>query len=979
MSRKTRKLIWSAPLVAVLAVAGALAIFMSAEPGGVFADPLPAAPTNLMVMPASGDAGRTTLVLTWDAVDGASGYRIDKSDDGFIWETVVGKDSPHGTTSYMDDSLTADDTRWYRVFAVNNHDVGPVSAPNSGTTKIKGMPGPVRNFTATAGGRDQINLTWDPPMDNGGEKITGYEIQYFNTVPADPNWFGLRTDGTAEGSGAATDYLVVVEADRMKNGGYEDKDSTELSLDPGDSRMYRIRALNADTAGTLTDDDRSEDWMIVSGMTQAAGNPGAPTGLTAVNTGATDGEVSLYWFAPENDGGWDISHYVIQVRRHVSGADWKDLPDLPDAGVDAAAGFDTGNIGAEESYNFRIADAGASMTQATLASVPTTYDHDSDSTTPEIEVSWQFRVLSETTDDGDDDAAGGDDVVRRSVGSSEVAAIRAVARPAATDDTLAAPAVSATPDSNATPATVAQKQQINLTINIADTATNVTTQNAYRIDVSEDAGATWKLLVRDTRFTGFGDHREYEHVNLPYDETMHYRVFTVGSDWRRNVGPASALIEGMTAASTAPDKVTGVMASSPDLMTIEASWSAPEETGGQPIVKYQYQYVQDDGDGQPDAGDWAQTDRDAPSVVATTDHAEMMETIELAAAGALEKDAMYHIRVRAVNKAAGSRVDNGTAPNNTEGPWSDAASFNTGEATPPDMVEGLVSQVAMDTNGNVAGVLLLWNEPSDGADVANYVIERKIDDGEWMSPTDDAKTSSVSRTSYTDPRHHVMGEMLMYRVASENAAGMSDWEMVDYPRDPAADHTHNIDPMAMGTIAPVSVMAGMSDAMDMDMYFSDADGDMLTYMAMSDMEMIATASVDGSMLTIAGMMEGTATITVTASDGMGGTDAMQTIMVTVTPAMLTAPTDVTATVDCSVDPGCPLVVTWTPGAGADRHIVALFASDWSLAGAAEGDASGMHTFADVASGTYTAVVIAVDDEDGKVVDFDFDLDVVIVN
>ena len=36
MSRKTRKLIWSAPLVAVLAVAGALAMFAALGPGSVF-------------------------------------------------------------------------------------------------------------------------------------------------------------------------------------------------------------------------------------------------------------------------------------------------------------------------------------------------------------------------------------------------------------------------------------------------------------------------------------------------------------------------------------------------------------------------------------------------------------------------------------------------------------------------------------------------------------------------------------------------------------------------------------------------------------------------------------------------------------------------------------------------------------------------------------------------------------------------------
>ena len=47
MSRKTRKLIWSAPLVAVLAVAGVLALFVALEPGSVFANPLPAAPSEL--------------------------------------------------------------------------------------------------------------------------------------------------------------------------------------------------------------------------------------------------------------------------------------------------------------------------------------------------------------------------------------------------------------------------------------------------------------------------------------------------------------------------------------------------------------------------------------------------------------------------------------------------------------------------------------------------------------------------------------------------------------------------------------------------------------------------------------------------------------------------------------------------------------------------------------------------------------------
>ena len=65
------------------------------------------------------------------------------------------------------------------------------------------------------------------------------------------------------------------------------------------------------------------------------------------------------------------------------------------------------------------------------------------------------------------------------------------------------------------------------------------------------------------------------------------------------------------------------------------------------------------------------------------------------------------------------------------------------------------------------------------------------------------------------------------------------------------------------------------------MYFTDADMDTLTWSAMSDMEMYATATVDTmGMVTITGVAAGTATITVKAMDPHGEY-AMQTITVTV--------------------------------------------------------------------------------------------------
>ena len=198
MSRKTRKLIWSAPLVAVLAVAGALAMFAALGPGSVFANPLPDAPSNLEVEAAAGDAGRKALVLTWNAPAGGnvSGYRIDRSMRGFVWETLVSADDPHTATRYTDDTLDSEELRWYRVFAVNSHGVSVGARASSGTTDDKVKPGKVRNLTATAAGQRQIDLSWDPPADDGGEKITGYTIQYHD---GEGDWTNLTGTGLTDG------------------------------------------------------------------------------------------------------------------------------------------------------------------------------------------------------------------------------------------------------------------------------------------------------------------------------------------------------------------------------------------------------------------------------------------------------------------------------------------------------------------------------------------------------------------------------------------------------------------------------------------------------------------------------------------------------------------------------------------------------------------------------------------------------------
>ena len=95
-------------------------------------------------------------------------------------------------------------------------------------------------------------------------------------------------------------------------------------------------------------------------------------------------------------------------------------------------------------------------------------------------------------------------------------------------------------------------------------------------------------------------------------------------------------------------------------------------------------------------------------------------------------------------------------------------------------------------------------------------------------------------------------------------------------------HVDNEDPVISGGISPMALRVGdVRDDLDLSMYFVDPDEDPLTYNAESGNTDVATVTRDGSMITITAVAKGTATITVTASDGRGGS-AEWRIPVTVT-------------------------------------------------------------------------------------------------
>ena len=174
MSRKTRNLIWSVPLVAVLAVAGALAIFAALAPDPAEAHGPPGVVENL-----TGAADGTMAIdLSWDAPSmgiAPTSYRIDRSDGGNVWKTlttIAATDSP----AHKDTGLDANKDYYYRVFAVNSAGVGPVSRDVTIITAAVSQPGRVTGLTATANGQNKVNLSWNKPSDDGGGDIESYMI-----------------------------------------------------------------------------------------------------------------------------------------------------------------------------------------------------------------------------------------------------------------------------------------------------------------------------------------------------------------------------------------------------------------------------------------------------------------------------------------------------------------------------------------------------------------------------------------------------------------------------------------------------------------------------------------------------------------------------------------------------------------------------------------------------------------------------------
>ncbi len=227
--------------------------------------PLPNAPANIRATAAS-----TQATVSWDppppsAAAPTQSYSVETTPGGII--TTFDAPATTGTIA----SLGNGTPYTFRVRANNTDGHGPWSSPSAPVTPT-GPPGTPTNVGAVVTGPRSAYVAWDPPVDLGGEPLSGYEIIVTNPLLS----FPVIAPPTATG--------------------YEVND-----LLSGEENRFAVRALHESGINGLA--------SAVSPPVTPSAISGAPRGVRAT---ALASSALVRWLPPAADGsGGSILRYRV--------------------------------------------------------------------------------------------------------------------------------------------------------------------------------------------------------------------------------------------------------------------------------------------------------------------------------------------------------------------------------------------------------------------------------------------------------------------------------------------------------------------------------------------------------------------------------------------------------------------------------------------------------------------------------------------
>jgi hypothetical protein len=224
---------------------------------------VPGAPSNVQAVGGVRSASVSWAAPTSDGNSPLAAYRVSSSLGGAPVEVPATQTTASFTGLPDGTSVT------FTVVAVSS--AGLVSAPSSASaaTSTDGLPGAPESVSATPAD-GQITVQWAPPADDGGSAVTGYTVSIAGGTSVAATCVASPCSTVLTGLTNGVSYSVSVSA------------TTAVGTGPTSAPVSA-------TPRTL---------------------PGSPTSVSATRG---DGQASVAWIAPANDGGAPVASYDVSV------------------------------------------------------------------------------------------------------------------------------------------------------------------------------------------------------------------------------------------------------------------------------------------------------------------------------------------------------------------------------------------------------------------------------------------------------------------------------------------------------------------------------------------------------------------------------------------------------------------------------------------------------------------------------------------